>query len=123
MLSDALAHADAGVVIFDAERRFLAVNDRYLQLTGYSREEALTHRAGMALRLDPLDRGQFLELITGAVSAGEADILLKNGEPLAVEFVVIPTRVGDSRAFIGLMWPLVPGHERTSTLADDRRQR
>jgi PAS domain-containing protein len=32
---EALAHAEAAVTIFDAERRFHAVNDRYVELTGY----------------------------------------------------------------------------------------
>jgi len=113
-LSDVLAHADAAVTVFTADRRFLAVNDRYLELTGYSREEAMEHRAGDSLRADPLDQERFVELITAAISAGEADILRKNGEPLAVEFVVIPTRVGGVPAFVGIMWPLVPGHPRPS---------
>jgi len=120
-LTDVLAYADAGVTVFTADRRFLAVNDQYLQLTGYSREEMLALRVGDSLRADPLDQERFVDLITAAVSAGEADILRKNGEPLAVEFVVIPTRVDGAQAFIGIMWPLVPGHPRPSLHFDDRR--
>jgi PAS domain S-box-containing protein len=113
-LRDLLDHADAAVTVFTADRRFLAVNDRYVELTGYSREEVLTHRAGETLRLDPLDRERFLEAITSDISAGEADIRLKSGESVAVEFVVIPTRIDDAEAFLGLMWPLVDGHKRPS---------
>jgi PAS domain S-box-containing protein len=108
-LREALADADAAVTVFTAERRFLGVNNRYLEITGYTREEALAHRAGETLRLDPLDRAQFLELITAAVSAGEADIVRKDGTTLAVEFVVIPTAIDGERAFFGIMWPLIPG--------------
>jgi PAS domain S-box-containing protein len=120
-LRDLLAHAEAGVTVFTADRRFLMVNDQYLRLTGYTREEAMTHRAGDSLRADPLDQERFLALITDAISAGEADIVLKNGQPLAVEFVVIPTTIDGARAFIGIMWPLVTGHARPSMHYDEPR--
>jgi PAS domain S-box-containing protein len=109
VMGEALANAEAAVAIFDTKRRFHAVNDRYVELTGYSREEIETHRAGQSLRLEPVeDEEEFITLITSEISAGEADIILKNGEPLAVEYVVTPTRVGDEPHFIEMMWPLVP---------------
>jgi hypothetical protein len=67
----------------------------------------LSHRAGENLGLGSLEEEKFIELITSAISAGEADIVRKNGEPLAVEYVVIPTWIADERHFIGMMWPLV----------------
>lgn len=103
----ALVRAEAAITVFTSDRRFLAVNDRYLELTGYSRDDVERHRVGENLRLDPLEEDRFIQLITSATSAGEADILCKNGEPLAVEYVVIPTDVGGERHFIGMMWPLV----------------
>jgi PAS domain S-box-containing protein len=106
-LREALVRAEAAITVFSSDRRILAVNDRYLELTGYSREDVERHRAGENLRLDPLEEDRFIEMITAAISAGEADILRKNGEPLAVEYVVIPTQVGGERHFIGMMWPLV----------------
>ena len=111
ILREALTNAAAAVAIFNEDRRFLAVNDRYLELTGYSRDEIDGHRAGENLGLDPQDEEEFIERITSAISAGEADIVSKNGESLAVEYVVIPTRVDDERVFIGMMWPLVAGYE------------
>ena len=107
ILREALVRAEAAITVFTSERRFLAVNDRYLELTGYSRGDVERHRVGENLRLDPLAEDRFIELKTSAISAGEADILRKNGEPLAVEYVVIPTQVGSERHFIGMMWPLV----------------
>jgi len=107
LINDVLAHAEAAVTVFTADRRFLAVNDRYLKLMGYSREEAMAHRVGESLRgASPLDQKRFVAAITAATSAGEADILGKNGERLAVEFVVIPTRADGAQAYIGIMWPL-----------------
>ena len=106
-LREALVRAEAAITVFGSNRRILAVNDRYLELTGYSRGDVEGHRVGENLRLDPLAEQRFIELITAAISAGEADILRKNGEPLAVEYVVIPTQVEGERYFIGMMWPLV----------------
>lgn len=107
VLREALVRAEAALTVFTSDRRFLAVNDRYLELTGYSRNDVQRHRVGENLRLDPLEEDRFIEVITSAIAAGEADILRKNGEPLAVEYVVIPTQVGGERHYIGMMWPLV----------------
>jgi PAS domain S-box-containing protein len=112
ILRAALSNAGAAVAVFTDYRRVVTVNDRYLALTGYSREEALEHRAGENLRLDPLDQDEFLELITSGISTGETDIVLKNGESLAIEFVVIPTQIEGQSYFIGLMLPLVAGPSR-----------
>ena len=48
VLREALTHAEAAVAIFTENRKFLAVNDRYLEITGYSREEVDDHVAGEA---------------------------------------------------------------------------
>jgi PAS domain-containing protein len=113
LLREALAHAEAAVTVFTADRQLLAVNDRYLELTGFGRDEIEEHRAGETLHLHPFGEAEFLELLTAAISAGEADIILKSGEPLAVEYVFIPTSIDGEPHYIGLMWPLV-GPEPTS---------
>jgi PAS domain S-box-containing protein len=104
-LRESLANAKAAVSIFDAQRRFLWVNDRFLELTGFPRDEIDAFRAGEHLRLEPLDQNEFMKLVTSAISAGEADIVRMNGEPLAVEYVVIPTRIGDEPAYVGMRRP------------------
>jgi PAS domain S-box-containing protein len=119
ILREAMVGADAAITVFTTDRRFLAVNDRYLELTGYSRDDVLRHRVGENLRLDPLAEDRFIELITSAISAGEADILRKNGEPLAVEYVVIPTEIEGERRFIGMMWPLIVAEPRPAATAQD----
>jgi len=118
-LREALLRAEAAITVFTSDRRFLAANDRYLELTGYSRDDIRHHRAGENLRLDPLAEDRFIEMITSAISAGEADILRKNGEPLAVEYVVIPTQVAGERHFIGMMWPLVAEEPLPAGRADE----
>ena len=63
--------------------RFLAVNDSFMSLTGYSREEAVGHTA-LELNLwpDPLDRIRVMDKLQKDTSVRdfEAKIRLKNGE-------------------------------------------
>ena len=63
--------------------RFLAVNDSFVALTGYSREEAVGHTA-LELNLwpDPEDRSRVMEKLKKETSVRdfEAKIRLKNGE-------------------------------------------
>jgi PAS domain-containing protein len=106
LLGAALAKAEAGVCIFDAERRYHWVNDRFLELAGYTRDQFASFRAGEILRLTPLDQDEFVDMVTAAISAGEADIVRANGKHLAVEYVVIPTAIDNEPCFMGLIWPL-----------------
>jgi len=108
-LAQSFANSEAGICIFDAQRRYLWVNDRFLALTGYTRDKIDSYRAGENLRLQPLNQDEFISMVTSALSAGEADIARANGKPLAVEYVVIPTTIGNEPCFIGMMWPL-DGH-------------
>jgi PAS domain S-box-containing protein len=63
--------------------RFLAVNDSFVTLTGYSREEAVGHTA-LELNLwpNPEDRRRVMEKLKGKMNVRdfEAKIRLKNGE-------------------------------------------
>jgi PAS domain-containing protein len=106
VLGESLAKAEAGVCIFDAQRRYHWVNDRFLELAGYTRDQFASFRAGEILRLTPLDQDEFIGMVTAAISAGEADIVRANGKHLAVEYVVIPTVIDNEPCFMGLIWPL-----------------
>jgi PAS domain S-box-containing protein len=63
--------------------RFLAVNDRFVTLSGYSREEAVGHTAiELGLWPDPTDRSKIMEILKrdGRVRAFEAGLRMKNGD-------------------------------------------
>jgi len=110
VIREALVNAEAGITIFTDDRQFVAVNDQYLVLSGYSRDDLATHRVGANLPLKPLEEDEFIAMITSALSAGETDIVRKDGRRLAVEYIVIPTSIDGRRHFIGMMWPLIrPG--------------
>ena len=112
LLHEALTHAEFAACIFDDERRFRAVNNRFLEVTGFTIEEVEDHRAGDTLRLSPLNQDEYMRLVASGVSVGEAEIVQKNGRTLVVDYVVIPTNLGGERLYIGMMWPLHRGNHR-----------
>ncbi|WP_420643862.1 GAF domain-containing protein [Candidatus Leptofilum sp.] len=66
-----------------ADGRFLEVNERFLQSTGYSRDEVIDHTAfELELWTDPGQRDQFIQIlqVQGAVRNFEAGYHLKSGE-------------------------------------------
>jgi PAS domain S-box-containing protein len=112
LLREALAHAEAAACIFDDERRFLAVNDRFLEITGFTMADVETHRAGDTLRLNPLNQDEYMRLVASGISVGEAEIVQKDGSTVVVDYVVIPTNIDGQRLCIGMMWPLGAGNHR-----------
>lgn len=71
----------ASISLFEGGR-FLAVNDRFITLSGYSREEAVGHTAiELGLWPDPTDRGRIMEILKqeGRVRGFEAGLRMKNG--------------------------------------------
>lgn len=111
LIAQAFAAADAAIAIFTADRRYLSVNHRFAELTGYTPEEIRYMRAGESLRLSPLKQDEFMRLVTSAISTGEADILRKDGSLLAIEYIVLPTVINGEGHFIGMLWPLVDHHD------------
>ena len=72
----------ASISTFDGGR-FLAVNDRFITLSGYSREEAVGHTAiELGLWPDPADRLRIMEKLQqdGSVRSFEAGLRMKNGQ-------------------------------------------
>jgi PAS domain S-box-containing protein len=111
LLGDVWERAEAGAVVFNDARRYLAANASYLALTGYSREEIAELRAGHNLLLGEmsqaeLSQAEFVERITDDRRVGEAVIRRKDGTPLPVSYVVIPSRLSELPCYIGLVWPL-----------------
>jgi PAS domain S-box-containing protein len=105
LLGDAWENAGIGAVVFDKERSYLAANPAYCALTGYSREEITELRAGHNLHLDTLSQAEFIERITQLQHVGHVEIIRKDGTPLPVSYLVVPTEVSGRPYYIGLVWP------------------
>jgi len=110
LLGDAWERADIGAVVFNGARRYLAANQAYCDLTGYTREEIADLRAGHNLQLEELSHGEYIERITeGDRRLGEAVIRHKDGNSVPVSYMVIPSEVSELPCYIGLVWPRESG--------------
>jgi len=110
LLGDAWERAEAGAVVFDDARKYLAANAAYCALTGYSREEITAFRAGHNLLLGEmrqaeLSQAEFIDSITEYRGLGEAVIRRKDGTALPVSYMVIPSQLSQLPCYIGLVWP------------------
>jgi len=105
LLGDAWENAEVGAVVFDKERRYLAANPAYCDLTGYSREEITDLRAGHNLHLDTMSQAEFIDRVTHLDHVGQIEIIRKDGTSLLVSYLVVPTVVSGRPNYIGLVWP------------------
>jgi PAS domain S-box-containing protein len=105
LLGDAWDNAEIGAVVFNDARRYLAANPAYCALTGYSREEIAGLRAGHNLLLQAMSQAEFIERITDREHLGQAVVRRKDGTPLPVSYMLIPTQVSQFPCYIGLIWP------------------
>ncbi|USZ68789.1 PAS domain S-box protein [Halorussus salilacus] len=93
-----------GVYALDSESRFLAVNDAYVSLTGYSREELVGERASTVVpesareAVEPTQSALDPETVTTTETATtETAIRTADGEEVPVEARVSALPLGDGR--------------------------
>jgi PAS domain S-box-containing protein len=104
LLGDAWHRADVGAVVFNDGRRYLAANPAYCALTGYSSEELVNLRAGHNLLLEELGEAEFIHGLTQRRTVGHTVIRRKDGEEIAVSYMVILSERQQIPCYIGLVW-------------------
>ena len=105
LLTEAWHNASVAAVVFDEDRTFVAVNNAYLDLVGYSRDEINAMKAGTNLLADEEGRLAYLELITRDERLqGSAPIRTKDDQSLMVDYVIVPTRVREHPFYMALLW-------------------
>lgn len=129
LLSSALEAAKDGVVISDAQapdQPITFVNQAFVQLTGYPREEALGRNCRFLQHTDRNQPG--LELLRQKLAVGEpASVLLKNyrkdGSLFWNELSVSPIRDGDARVthFVGVLHDATERKRQELALYTSRR--
>ena len=105
LLGDAWERAEIGAIVFNDARRYLAANPAYCTLTGYSREEITDLRAGHNLLLEEMSQAEFIDRITQRHHLGQAVIRHKDGTPLPVSYMLVPSHASQLPCYIGLVWP------------------
>ena len=118
---------DDGVYVLDADSRFILVNDAFVELTGFSREQLLGATASM-LHADPTDERlrDAIEAVMGGErddALVELDVVTADGGSVPVETRFGPYRVDDERyGRVGVMRDITERKERERTLRQHRTQ-
>lgn len=113
LLGDAWEHAAVAVAVFADDARYLACNQAFCRLTGYSREEIGRMRVGVDLADEPHENAKLFDEIVGKRrSSGSGGLRRKDGAAIRVNFWSIETRVAGLPYFITLYWPSSEGPKR-----------
>ena len=99
LLGDAAEHAEIGVVVWNEEMRYVAVNEWVASRLASSREEILGSRVGDHNQTDGA-RSAIESILRRVPARGRTQI----GEGL-VEWIVVETRLAGLPHFFGVMWP------------------
>ena len=99
LLGDAAEHADLGVLVWNADRRYVAANTRACELLGVTREQLLEQPVGSTNRSDEAQEA-IAEVLRHVPSRGAMEV-----RGVELEWVVFPTALAGLEHVIGLMWP------------------
>jgi hypothetical protein len=99
LLGDAAEHAEIGVVVWNEEMRYVAVNEWVASRLASSREEILGSRVGDHNQTDGA-RSAIESILERVPARGRTQI----GEG-HVEWIVVETRLAGLPHFFGVMWP------------------
>ena len=97
LLGDAAEHAEIGVVVWNEELRYVAVNNWVAALFGVTREEMLGSRVGDH---NPTGQSAIDAVLAQVPAQGQTQI----GD-VRVEWIVVETRLAGLPHFFGVFWP------------------
>ena len=100
LLGEATENAEAGVMVWNAERRYVACNAKCCSLLGTTREELLRAPVGSTNRTSEAQ-----EIIDRILREAPAQGTTRIGAT-DVAWVVFPTTIAGLDHIIGLMWEL-----------------
>jgi PAS domain S-box-containing protein len=105
LLGDAWEHATVAAAVFADDARYIACNQAFIRLTGYSREEILAMQVGVDLAPDPVtNRRLFDGIVTEGRTHGSGGLRRKGGTVISVNFWAIEARAANLPYFITLYW-------------------
>ena len=98
LLGDAAEHAQVAIIVWNADRRYVAVNEKACELLGVSREELLERPVGTTNRSPEvaaaIDRILGHTPASGTVTLGGAEL----------DWVVFETTIAGLEHVLGLFW-------------------
>ena len=103
LLGDASEHADVGVLVWNAERRYVAANPKACELVGATRAQLLAGRVGDNNRSSQT-QGVVDAVVEKVPARGSMAIERADGSTVEVEWVTFPTTLAGLPHIIGLLW-------------------
>jgi PAS domain-containing protein len=101
LLGDAAEHAAIGVVVWNEELRYVAVNQWVAELFGVSREQLLGSRVG-----DQNTRPEARQAIEAVLDELPARGRLPVAPGMDADWIVVETQLAGLPHFFGLFWPV-----------------
>ena len=110
LLGEALEHASVGVVVFDAEGTYLAVNRYGAELLGYRRDEFLTLRPDqLSLRTREEVENALADLERSGRNSRTTTIRRKDGTKVGVRYRSFATHMAGMDVFVSFVEPVRRG--------------
>ncbi|MFC7080648.1 bacterio-opsin activator domain-containing protein [Halorussus caseinilyticus] len=109
-----------GVYALDADSRFVAVNDAYVELTGYDRADLLGEHASTVVGPDLYEDAKWIQTALEGdedVVTMEATMPTADGDSVPVEARVAPLRLGDVMGRVGVVRDVSDRKRREEKLA------
>jgi PAS domain S-box-containing protein len=100
LLGEVFDNLDAGVFVADEQGRYVAVNRRACELTGYTREELL----GKTVHDIAVDTSDYTPAISGRKDVGTVALRRKDGTHVQVEWRVATTTIAGMEFYVGFNW-------------------
>jgi PAS domain S-box-containing protein len=107
LLGEALEHASVGIVVFDAEGTYLAVNRYAAELLGYSRDEFLTLSPRDLSVKPPAEIDEALAALARDRRAnGTTTVRRKDGETVGISSRAFATHLAGMDVFVSIVEPV-----------------
>ena len=103
LLGDASEHAEVGIVVWNDERRYVAVNSKACSMLGTTREAMLASHVGDTNR-SPETAGVVERLLRRVPARGTMRVERADGTSVDIEWVVFPTTAAGLPHYVGYLW-------------------
>jgi PAS domain S-box-containing protein len=103
LLGEAVDHAEIGVIVWNAERRYVSVNPKACDLIGTTREQLLSSQVGETNR-SPEAQAAIDDILAKVPARGSMSVTRPDGNVADLEWVVFPTTLAGLPHVIGLYW-------------------
>ena len=103
LLGEAADRARVGVVVWNEERRYVAVNPCACELLGVTREALLASKVGDTNR-SPEAGAAIEQVVDGTPAQGRLDVSRADGSTVHLGWLTFPTSVAGLSHVVGLFW-------------------